>query len=117
MQAERKLYSLREQLKIQHRATQRAQVNERKAADSKRRLTSCVPFTTHFIDWYSCHVRLAMSSMMSTPPLLIDQCRKDTDMIWISPQVRVPLNTACKYPFSILFMTFFSIIWHVVIVP
>ncbi|KAK7685740.1 hypothetical protein QCA50_011086 [Cerrena zonata] len=92
--AERKLYSLREQLKIQHRATQRAQVNERKAADSKRRLTSCVPFTTHFIDWYSCHVRLAMSSMMSIPPLLIDQCRKDTDMIWISLQVRVPLNTA-----------------------
>jgi osomolarity two-component system, sensor histidine kinase SLN1 len=39
-QAERRLYTLREQLKIQFRATQKAQVNERKAADSKRRLTS-----------------------------------------------------------------------------
>jgi osomolarity two-component system sensor histidine kinase SLN1 len=38
--AERRLYTLREQLKIQFRATQKAQVNERKAGDSKRRLTS-----------------------------------------------------------------------------
>ncbi|KAH9945766.1 hypothetical protein B0H21DRAFT_693809 [Amylocystis lapponica] len=38
--AERRLYTLRDQLKIQFRATQKAQVNERKAADSKRRLTS-----------------------------------------------------------------------------
>ena len=42
MQAERRLYTLRDQLKIQFRATQKAQVNERKAADSKRRLTSYV---------------------------------------------------------------------------
>ncbi|KAI0831876.1 hypothetical protein BC628DRAFT_1407464 [Trametes gibbosa] len=34
--AERRLYTLRDQLKIQFRATQKAQVNERKAADSKR---------------------------------------------------------------------------------
>ncbi|KAH9958812.1 hypothetical protein BC827DRAFT_1135669 [Russula dissimulans] len=40
--SERKLYILRDQLKAQFRATQKAQVNERKAADSKRRLTSYV---------------------------------------------------------------------------
>ena len=40
MQAERRLYTLRDQLKVQFRATQQAQVNERKAANSKRRLTS-----------------------------------------------------------------------------
>ncbi|KAJ3558702.1 hypothetical protein NM688_g766 [Phlebia brevispora] len=40
--AERRLYTLRDQLKIQFRATQKAQINERKAADSKRRLTSYV---------------------------------------------------------------------------
>ncbi|KAF7795011.1 hypothetical protein EIP86_006155 [Pleurotus ostreatoroseus] len=40
--AERRLYVLRDQLKVQYRATQKAQVNERKAADSKRRLTSYV---------------------------------------------------------------------------
>lgn len=36
------MYNLRDQLKVQFRATQKAQVNERKAADSKRRLTSYV---------------------------------------------------------------------------
>ena len=41
-QSERRLYTLRDQLKVQFRATQKAQVNERKAADSKRRLTSWV---------------------------------------------------------------------------
>ncbi|KAI0042739.1 hypothetical protein FA95DRAFT_1598309 [Auriscalpium vulgare] len=40
--SERRLYILRDRLKIQFRATQKAQVNERKAADSKRRLTSYV---------------------------------------------------------------------------
>ncbi|PIL24591.1 hypothetical protein GSI_12475 [Ganoderma sinense ZZ0214-1] len=40
--AERRLYTLRDQLKVQFRATQKAQVNERKASDSKRRLTSYV---------------------------------------------------------------------------
>jgi osomolarity two-component system sensor histidine kinase SLN1 len=40
--AERRLYTLRDQLKVQFRATQKAQVNERRAADSKRRLTSYV---------------------------------------------------------------------------
>ncbi|KLO12174.1 hypothetical protein SCHPADRAFT_829937 [Schizopora paradoxa] len=41
-QNERRLFSLRDQLKVQFRATQKAQINERKAADSKRRLTSYV---------------------------------------------------------------------------
>jgi hypothetical protein len=41
-QAERRLYNLRDMLKVQFRATQKAQVNERRTADSKRRLTSCV---------------------------------------------------------------------------
>lgn len=36
------MYTLRDQLKVQFRATQKAQVNERKASDSKRRLTSYV---------------------------------------------------------------------------
>ncbi|KAF9454382.1 hypothetical protein P691DRAFT_797172 [Macrolepiota fuliginosa MF-IS2] len=40
--SERRLYTLRYQLKIQYKATQKAQVNERRAADSKRRLTSYV---------------------------------------------------------------------------
>ncbi|KAH9057453.1 hypothetical protein EDB87DRAFT_1565234 [Lactarius vividus] len=40
--SERRLYILRDQLKVQFLATQKAQINERKAADSKRRLTSCV---------------------------------------------------------------------------
>ncbi|KAF9474819.1 hypothetical protein BDN70DRAFT_884421 [Pholiota conissans] len=38
--AERRLYTLRDQLKIQFKATQKARVNEQKASDSKRRLTS-----------------------------------------------------------------------------
>jgi hypothetical protein len=45
LQSERRLYVLRDQLKVQFRATQKAQVNERKAADSKRRLTSWVTIT------------------------------------------------------------------------
>ncbi|KZT19596.1 hypothetical protein NEOLEDRAFT_1158991 [Neolentinus lepideus HHB14362 ss-1] len=40
--AERRLYTLRDQLKVSFRATQKAQVNESKEADSKRRLTSYV---------------------------------------------------------------------------
>jgi hypothetical protein len=40
--AERRLFTLRDQLKIQFKATQKAQVSERKTADSKRRLTSWV---------------------------------------------------------------------------
>jgi osomolarity two-component system, sensor histidine kinase SLN1 len=39
---ERRLYSLRDQLKVQFRATQKAQVSERKEASSKRRLTSYI---------------------------------------------------------------------------
>ncbi|KAI9458429.1 hypothetical protein BJY52DRAFT_430616 [Lactarius psammicola] len=40
--SDRRLYVLRDQLKVQFLATQKAQINERKAADSKRRLTSYV---------------------------------------------------------------------------
>ncbi|KAF9466167.1 hypothetical protein BDZ94DRAFT_1252261 [Collybia nuda] len=40
--SERRLYHLRNQLKIQYKATERAKNDERKAADSKRRLTSYV---------------------------------------------------------------------------
>ncbi|KAJ7656255.1 hypothetical protein DFH06DRAFT_468406 [Mycena polygramma] len=40
--SDRRIYTLRNQLKIQFKATQRAQINERNASDSKRRLTSYV---------------------------------------------------------------------------
>ncbi|KAF8509178.1 hypothetical protein BU17DRAFT_56291, partial [Hysterangium stoloniferum] len=40
--SDRRLYSLRDQLKVQFRATQKAQVSERKEASSKRRLTSYI---------------------------------------------------------------------------
>ena len=40
--AERRLYTLRDELKTQFKATQKAQINERRAAESKRRLTSYV---------------------------------------------------------------------------
>lgn len=40
--SERRLFILRDELKMQFKATQKAQVNERMAADSKRRLTSYV---------------------------------------------------------------------------
>ncbi|KAH7890900.1 Tco5, signal transduction HAMP domain histidine kinase [Phlebopus sp. FC_14] len=40
--SERRLFILREQLKNQFKATQKAQINERREADSKRRLTSYV---------------------------------------------------------------------------
>ncbi|KIJ21004.1 hypothetical protein PAXINDRAFT_125610 [Paxillus involutus ATCC 200175] len=40
--SERRLFILREQLKNQFKATQKAQINERNEADSKRRLTSYV---------------------------------------------------------------------------
>lgn len=50
--AERRLYTLRDQLKVQFRATQKAQVNERKAADSKRRLTSYVTLPPTYLSTY-----------------------------------------------------------------
>ncbi|KDQ26517.1 putative Tco5 histidine kinase [Pleurotus ostreatus PC15] len=40
--AERRVFIMRDQLKVQFKATQKAQVNERKAGESKRRLTSYV---------------------------------------------------------------------------
>lgn len=42
VQIERRNFSLRDQLKAQFKATQKAQINERKASDSKRRLTSYI---------------------------------------------------------------------------
>lgn len=45
--SERRLFTLRDQLKTQFKATQKAQVNERNAADSKRRLTSWVFIILH----------------------------------------------------------------------
>ncbi|PPQ64353.1 hypothetical protein CVT24_008422 [Panaeolus cyanescens] len=50
--AERRLYVLRDQLKVQYKATQKAQINERKVMDSKRRLTSYV-----FHDMYNPFIR------------------------------------------------------------
>ncbi|KAG9043908.1 hypothetical protein FS837_008985 [Tulasnella sp. UAMH 9824] len=41
-QAERRLHNLRNQLKVQYRATQQAQVRESKAADSKKRFSSYI---------------------------------------------------------------------------
>ncbi|PFH50297.1 hypothetical protein AMATHDRAFT_61349 [Amanita thiersii Skay4041] len=40
--SERRLFKLRDRLKTQYKATQKAQINERRAAESKRRLTSYV---------------------------------------------------------------------------
>ncbi|KAH7108443.1 hypothetical protein BKA62DRAFT_682198 [Auriculariales sp. MPI-PUGE-AT-0066] len=40
--AERRMYSMRDILKMQYKATQKAQVNERNAGESKRRLTSYI---------------------------------------------------------------------------
>lgn len=44
-QSSRRLYTLRMQLNLQFDRTRKAQLNERKAADSKRRLTSWVSLT------------------------------------------------------------------------
>jgi len=69
--AERRLFTLRDQLKAQFKATQKAQVNERKTADSKRRLTSwvfivlCLAFDllkTRILDMSSMiRIRISMS--------------------------------------------------------
>ena len=40
LQGVRRMFSLRLQVKVQYKATQRAQINERKTAESKYRLTS-----------------------------------------------------------------------------
>ncbi|KAL0953952.1 hypothetical protein HGRIS_005113 [Hohenbuehelia grisea] len=55
--SERRLFTLRDQLKIQFKATQKAQVNERKAADSKRRLTSSECPSIQLVSnlgWFTC---------------------------------------------------------------
>ncbi|KAK2464012.1 hypothetical protein APHAL10511_003956 [Amanita phalloides] len=64
--SDRHLFKLRNRLKMQYKATQKAQINERKAAESKRRLTS-----------YFGSRHLPVKSYAS-----------------LSPQVRVPLHTA-----------------------
>ncbi|KDQ61452.1 hypothetical protein JAAARDRAFT_510766 [Jaapia argillacea MUCL 33604] len=64
--AERRLYTLRDQLKIQFRATQKAQVNERKAADSKRRLTS---YVFHEVRVPLNTALLAVQNMEATTPV------------------------------------------------
>jgi len=56
--SERRLFTMRAELKVQYRAKQRAQINERKTMDAKRRFSS-----------------------------------------YIFHEVRVPLNTARKFPF------------------
>lgn len=40
--AERRLFTMRDRLKVQYRATQQAQVRESKAADSKKRFSSYI---------------------------------------------------------------------------
>lgn len=40
--AERRLFTMRDRLKVQYRATQQAQVSESKAADSKKRFSSYI---------------------------------------------------------------------------
>ncbi|KAG8878048.1 hypothetical protein FRB97_002835 [Tulasnella sp. 331] len=40
--AERRLYTMRDRLKVQYKATQKAQVNESKAADSRKRFSSYI---------------------------------------------------------------------------
>lgn len=62
--AERRLFTLRDELKTQFKATQKAQVNERKTADSKRRLTSWVFFTLHLASNVLKPGPLDMSSMI-----------------------------------------------------
>ncbi|KXN90671.1 Peroxide stress-activated histidine kinase mak2 [Leucoagaricus sp. SymC.cos] len=63
----RRLYTLRYQLKVQYRATQKAQVNERKTADSKRRLTSPKTFEVTPV------IVLAVQNMEATGNILKDQ--------------------------------------------
>jgi hypothetical protein len=89
-QSERRLYVLREQLKIQYKATQKAQINERQAADSKRRLTSCVstPFDImHLISYFTRYV-------FHDKLTIVFPRFQYFWFFWISTQVRVPLNTA-----------------------
>ena len=75
--SERRLYSLRDQLKVQFRATQKAQVSERKEASSKRRLTS---YIFHEVSAF------------------FQSSNVDTER----QQVRVPLNTACRFHSNLL---------------
>jgi len=71
---ERRLFSLRDQLKVQFRATQKAQINERKAADSKRRLTS---YVFHEVRVPLNTALLAVQNMEATCTIL-----KEQDIEW-----------------------------------
>lgn len=66
-QSERRLFILREQLKTQFKATQKAQINERKEADSKRRLTSCASCSCAcIVYWLTIVVRYVFHDKCST---------------------------------------------------
>ena len=65
LQGERRLFTLRDELKKQFRATQKAQINETKAAESKRRLTSCVSCLSHLF-----HPPLPVLSILPIFPFL-----------------------------------------------
>lgn len=68
------MFALRQQLKIQYRATQSAQVMERRAADSKKRFVS-----------YSTFIPFSHSRHVTKLILLLSL---------VFHEVRVPLNTA-----------------------
>lgn len=68
------MFALRQQLKIQYRATQSAQVMERRAADSKKRFVS-----------YSTSIPFSHSRHVTKLILLLSL---------VFHEVRVPLNTA-----------------------
>ncbi|THH05365.1 hypothetical protein EW145_g4855 [Phellinidium pouzarii] len=67
---ERRNFALRMQLKVQFRATQKAQVNERKASDSKRRLTS---YVFHEVRVPLNTALLAVQNMEATGAVVEDQ--------------------------------------------
>ena len=96
LQSERRLYTLRDQLKVQFRATQKAQVNERRAADSKRRLTSWVILGVSVCLIYRTY--LAIPDTFSMISFLFSGWlrHRSSQPFGMVPQVRVPLNTARK---------------------
>ncbi|KAJ6619916.1 hypothetical protein B0H10DRAFT_2216468 [Mycena sp. CBHHK59/15] len=70
-QSSRKLYSLRMQLRLQFARTRRAQINERQAADSKRRLTSYV-FHDKFVVRVPLNTALLAVQNMASRPIAKD---------------------------------------------
>ncbi|KAG8851507.1 hypothetical protein FRB96_009180 [Tulasnella sp. 330] len=80
--AERRLYTIRDRLKAQYKETQKAQVRESRAADSKKRFSSYI-----FHEVSVLALRFLIMTSQRIPGLLL------TLRYW-SQQVRVPLNTA-----------------------